>query len=231
MKNKITTLVFFVSTVITLNAQLIKEFKAGLAFPQGSFKYDDNNWLDAGSGAAAMGYTAGLKFLSPFKLEGLSLSFEANAIYNDLQRNFKMDIEDSYNNSSVDNYSLPKYLNIPLLFGVQYEKSLSDDIAFFGTGGLGANIFKITNFMREQSQYNFKETIQFNTAVTSTFKLGAGVILQQKYVIGIEYFRLGAHRIEYVERRTYNGNTITKRERFAKTLDVGSLNVSIAVRF
>jgi hypothetical protein len=231
MKNKLTTLVFVVMTIISTNAQVKQELKFGFALPQGTFKNVNDFWLETGDGCARTGFALNYKLMSPFKIEGLYFMADATIVFNDLERNFKMDLKDNFENNNSDRFSLPKYLNFPLLLGAHYEKAVTNEITLFGNAGVGANFFKITNLSREINQQDYKQTTKFNTAVRAGYKIGFGAYFKGKYFISMDYLGLGSHRVEYTTTTEYSGQIDNDSDRLSRTMTVGSLNFSVGIRF
>lgn len=217
---------FFASCVFTLNAQTKGEFQIGLAMPQGDFADDDDD-VDAifyGSGIASTGFYLGYKTLTPLDPNGLYWTFNAGIMYNDLQSDFKDDLEDE-----MDELSLPKYLNVPVIAGLQYEKSLSKDFKLYGEAGVGLNILKLTNLTGSEGDYEMELT--FEPSVKLGYKIGAGIVLQDKYTISLNYLGLGSHKVKYKYEEEDEGDRERGDDKFEKALPVSSLNFTFGIRF
>ena len=228
MKKYLFLAVFFASCVFSLNAQTKSELQIGLAMPQGDFADDDeDDAIFDGSGVAATGFYLGYKLLSPLKTDGLYWTFNAGIMYNDLQSDFKDDLEDEMDDA--DDFSLPKYLNVPILAGLQYEKSLSDGFKLYGEAGVGLNILKLTNYSASEDDYEMKMT--FNPSVKLGYKIGAGVVLQDKYTISLNYLGLGSHKVKYEYEVEYDGDRESDDDKFEKALSISSLNITFGIRF
>jgi len=228
MKKYLFFAIFFASCVFTLNAQTKSELQIGLAMPQGDFADDDeDDAIYDGSGVAGTGFYLGYKLLSPLKTDGLYWTFNAGIMYNDLQSDFKDDIDDEMDDA--DDYSLPKYLNVPILVGLQYEKSISDGVNLYGEAGLGLNILKLTNLSYSEDDYEYSET--FKPSVKLGYKIGAGIVLQDKYTISLNYLGLGSHKVKYEWEEDYDGDREHDDDKFEKALSVSSLNITFGIRF
>lgn len=220
--------ILFASGVLTLNAQTKSELQIGLAMPQGDFADDDeDDAIIDGSGVASIGFYLGYKLLSPLKTDGLYWTFNAGIMYNDLQSDFKDDLEDEMDDA--DDYSLPKYLNVPILAGLQYEKSLSDGFKLYGEAGLGLNVLKLTNLSASEDDYEKK--ITFKPSVKLGYKIGAGIVLQDKYTISLNYLGLGSHKVKYEYEVEDDGDSERDDDKFEKALSVSSLNITFGIRF
>jgi opacity protein-like surface antigen len=231
MKKYLFFAILFASCVFTLNAQTKSELQIGLAVPQGDFADDDeDDAIFGGSGVAGTGFYLGYKLLSPLSTDGLYWTFNAGIMYNDLQSDFKDDLEDEMDDA--DDYSLPKYFNVPILAGLQYEKTISDGLNLFGEAGVGLNILKITNLSYEEDDYE-ELTTTFKPSVGLGFKIGAGIVLQEKYTISLNYLGLGSHKVkyEYEYESEYFGESVSDDDKFDKALSVSSLNITFGIRF
>jgi len=228
MKKYLFLAVFFASCVFSLNAQTKSELQIGLAMPQGDFADDDeDDAIFDGSGVAATGFYLGYKLLSPLKTDGLYWTFNAGIMYNDLQSDFKDDIEDEMDDA--DDFSLPKYLNVPILAGLQYEKSSSDGFKLYGEAGLGLNVLKLTNLSASEDDSEMKMT--FKPSVKLGYKIGAGIVLQDKYTISLNYLGLGSHKVKYEYEEEFYGYSASDDDKFEKALSVSSLNITFGIRF
>ncbi len=228
MKKYLFFAIFLASGVFTLNAQTKSELQIGLAMPQGDFADDDeDDAIFDGSGVASTGLYVGYKLLSPLKTDGLFWTLNAGIMYNDLQSDFKDDLEDEMDDA--DDFSLPKYLNVPILAGLQYEKSLSDGFKLYGEAGLGLNILKLTNLSASEEDYEYSMT--FKPSVKLGYKIGAGIVLQDKYTISLNYLGLGSHKVKYESEVEYDGDRERDDDKFEKALSVSSLNITFGIRF
>jgi hypothetical protein len=240
MKKYLFFAILFASCVFTLNAQTKSELQIGLAVPQGDFADDKKDAIYHGDGVAGTGFYLGYKLLSPLSTDGLYWTFNAGIMYNDLQSDYKDDWEDEMDDA--DDYSLPKYFNVPILAGLQYEKTISDGLNLFGEAGVGLNILKITNLSYEIDYYEYyyeyyKEYLRtFKPSVKLGFKIGAGIVLQEKYTISLNYLGLGSHKVKYETETEYyrESESVSVRsddDKFDKALSVSSLNITFGIRF
>ncbi len=228
MKKYLFFAIFFASCVFSLNAQTKSELQIGLAMPQGDFADDDEeDAISNGSGVAGTGFYLGYKLLSPLKTDGLYWTFNAGIMYNDLQSDYKDEMEDEM--EDADDFSLPKYINVPILAGLQYEKSLSSGFKLYGEAGLGLNILKLTNLSASGDDSEMKMT--FKPSASLGYKIGAGIILQDKYTISLNYLGLGSHKVKYEATYESDGDSESDDDKFEKALSVSSLNITLGIRF
>ncbi len=228
MKKFLVLLLLVFGSFAIINGQTINEFQVGLAVPQGDFADDDeNDALYDGSGVAATGLYLGYKAITSLSVENLYWTFNAGIMYNDFQSDFKDDLEDALD--EADDYKLPKYLNVPLMFGLQYEKYLSDEMSLFGEAGLGINVLKITNM--STSVDNYEGSTIFQPSVGLGYKIGGGIVIQEKYTISLNYLSLGSHKVKYKDKYEFDGERETDSDKFNKALSIASLNITLGIRF
>jgi hypothetical protein len=234
---------FLLGTTALVNAQTKSELQIGLSLPQGKFGGDNVNKLvfnNAGSkeGGASTGFHIGYKLLTPLSTEGLYWTLSANIIYNDLNSDIKDEVEEDWDDSNMDgDYTLPKYFNIPILAGLQYEKPIAENLSLYGETGIGLNVLKITNSSGnyEYSYYYYESKITFKPSFSLGYKFGAGIVINNKYTIGLTYLGLGSHKIKYESESnggSYYTNTSSSDEgKLKKRLNISLLNLSFGLRF
>ena len=149
MKKVILIALVLVSSVAVSKAQGFFQAHIGPAFPTGDFKdddYDDFTEEVYGSGNASTGLNLGIKYYSPLKTDGLSLVFGVDIFYNPLNKDVRDDLEADW--ADNNDISFTKYLNIPIMAGVNYKIPVSEKIVFFGEGSLGFNMLKVTKWFK-----------------------------------------------------------------------------------
>lgn len=217
----------FVFVTVSLVAQTKSEFQIGLAMPSGDFADDDSdNDMFTGSGYAATGFYLGYKSLSPLSTKGLFWTFSAGIMYNDLNSDYKDDYEE-YLDAYYDDYDITylKYLNIPIMAGLQYEQPISEQIKLYGEAGIGINVLKLTNMSFSTGDYD--ETYSFDPSLQLGYKIGCGVLFQDKYAISLTYTGLGSHKVKYTDEVDGDSDD----DKFEKALSISSLNVIFGIRF
>jgi hypothetical protein len=228
MKKHLFFAIFAASCVFTSNAQTKSEVQIGLAMPQGDFADDDeDDAIYDGSGVARTGLYLGYKQLSPLSTDGLYWTLSAGIMYNDLQSDFKEDWEDWLDDT--DDYRLPKYVNVPILVGIHYEKTISDELNFFGEAGLGPNILKLTKYAWEEDNYEDEE--KYNPSMALGLKIGGGIVLQDGKTVALNYLGLGSHKVKYEYEYSIDGFDDSDDDRFDKALSVSSLNITFGIPF
>ena len=221
---------FFLFTILsfvclgTMNAQ-ISEFQVGLALPQGDFKDDDeDDAIYDGAGVAAPGLYLGYKYMKPINSNGLYWMADIGLMFNPMQKFFREDLKDV----SEGDLKIPKYFNVPVTGGIHYERPVSN-LRLFGEAGLGVNMLYITKL--ETGNRDLTYTIKHKPSLKLAFRIGAGVVLKEKYTIGLNYFALGAHRARIEGIVEFDGERETERDRFNRSLSVSTLNILSGFRF
>lgn len=109
-------------------------------------------------------------------------------------------------------YTTPYFMNIPILFGVNYVHNFNRIVGVWGEAGIGPN-FRLISGYEMKREFNtpvnilfpngeivttIEETkgIEYKSAVTLGFKIGAGVMLWNRMSIGLDFYSLGSAIIE-----------------------------------
>ena len=163
----------------------------GAAFPLGAFASDDMDSEDAGG--ADMGFCVGGDYtFNVYKGLGVFLGAELN--YNGLKKSVRDEYEDSYWSYFMNpDITFYRYINIPLMIGVDYTLKANDLISFYGDLGVGLDLLKITNMTIEET--GMKMTTEFDMANQFAYKAGAGILLKDRWSLGVYYNGLGKHKI------------------------------------
>ncbi len=189
---------------------------AGLAFPSGEFGDDDTD--DDDSGLAGVGIDLGGKYIYQLDKKGLSLFGSADLILNGLQSDTEDDLEDNledyYDWEDINFY---KYINIPVLTGLNYTYNVNSGISIFGEVGLGFNLLKVTTMTFEYDNEDGKMT--FDPSTKFAYKIGGGINFKNGLSAELNLLKLGEHELEGETK--YDGDT----EDFN---DYRELNISIA---
>lgn len=187
-----------------LNAQNNNELIFGFAFPQAEFGEGDFDNGMNGVGQATTGIHFGYKHYKPLKINNLKMTLSIEAIYNELSRDFKDELEDQFGlNDYGEEYNIeitfPRYLNIPLLVGLNYSYKIQNDLFLFGEGNIGANIFKTTNLnVSGKDYYGYVEGItSFSPSVKFAYRYGVGLLYKEKYNITLSFYNLGVQKTKY----------------------------------
>jgi opacity protein-like surface antigen len=223
MKSK----VFAFLTVVALLTISIPSFAqqgyftghVGAAFPMGDFGEEDIDDDDAGN--AGPGLNIGGKYIYPLNENGLSLFGGLDLMYNSLKSDYRDDLEDEFG-SEVE-HKFYKYINIPVMGGLNYSIKANDQISLFGEVGLGVNFVKLTNWTMEVDNEEMEAT--FDSSTKFAYKLGGGLLLDGGYSIAIHYFALGDHKIK--GEIDYDGD----KESFKWKREISMVTLTIGKRF
>jgi len=166
----------------------------GPSSPVSDFASDDID--DENAGGAAVGINLGLQYIYPLSESGLGIFGGIDFNYNGLKKDVKDDIEEIYEFMGIynANYKFFKYINIPITTGLNYTYQADDKIGVFANAGLALNFMKITDMEIEYS--SFKLIQKMDLANCIGFKIGGGILINQKTSISIDYLALGEHDIE-----------------------------------
>lgn len=165
-------------------------------------------WLGDGSkkGGAGIGVDLGVKLKSNFaSIEGLGFIATADVFFNGNNsdvKEYKEDVIDEFDDFDDCNYVLPKWLNIPIMAGLNYEAELKKDLDLWTEFALGANIGKLTSdkLYAEESGYEISYIYKYELTFSLAYQLGVGVKLSDKFSLGLHYYSLGDRKIkgEYI---------------------------------
>lgn len=109
-------------------------------------------------------------------------------------------------------YTAPNFMNIPILFGVNYLHNFNHIVGIWGEAGVGPNFRLISSYAKER-EFNTATNIMlpdgeivtciqekngadYKSAVTLGFKVGAGVMLWNRMSIGLDFYHLGSAKVE-----------------------------------
>lgn len=192
----------------------------GGAFPMGDFGDSRASrglvaWSDKTEKAGAgTGFDIGakLKFNIP-SINGLGVMLTADLFYNGPNNDVKDWIDDLIYSYIYDDelddaeITAPKYINIPIMLGVNYDYTINEKISVWGEAGIGANIRKMTMLKQYLSSGDVELIIKQKYDITTTFafQIGAGLKLMDKVSLGLHYYALGSGKVkgmvseEYIE--------------------------------
>jgi|SRR5690606_8343292 len=166
----------------------------GVVIPGGDFADDD---LDNEKAlAASVGVGLNLEYIYPLNDNGLGLFAGLGINYNWLKSDAKDEIiEEAEGYADEDDIRFMKYFTIPVSAGLNYTYNTNSNVSLFGNLGLVANLMKITN--QEIESYEGGTTTQtFDFSSNLGFKLGGGVILNEKTYISLNYISAGKQKIK-----------------------------------
>lgn len=192
---KIITFILFAAVSITeMYSQSNVSIHFGPSFPVSDFASDDIDDVDAGG--AGVGVNVGLKYVYPLSSNGLGLFAGIDFNYNGLKKDVRDDVEEQFEAMGISDvsYKFYKYINIPVTAGLDYSYQADDKIGVFANAGLALNFLKLTDMEIELNGQTV--TTKMDLASSIGFKIGGGILINDKTSISIDYFGLGEHDLE-----------------------------------
>ena len=156
-------------------------------------------------GYAGMGFNLGFDVTYSLPVEGLGVFGGVDFFYNTNSSNIT-DALDSWGKvwvvttpfASEYNFSAPNFMNIPILFGVNYQHNFNNIVGIFGEAAVGPN-FRLISQGKETFKYigaaDEEITYTYDSATTFGFKVGAGVMMWDKMSIVLDFYSLGSAKI------------------------------------
>ena len=189
-------------------------------YPLGDLsKWALSNVKEGKDGYAGIGFNVGFDVTVTLPVEGLGVFGGIDIFYN-LNNSALRDALDEYARNEVKvvdyvsevNYVKPHFINIPILFGLNYLHNFNNIVGIWGEAGLGPN-FRMISRYEKKTDFNRAMDIMlpdgeivtciekiegatYKSAVTLGFKIGAGVMLWNRMSIGIDYYNMGKAKIE-----------------------------------
>ena len=183
-----------------------RKFTIGLSFPKGDL--DNDNKIGVGKGLGI-----GLKSYSSLEttLRNLSLVYGAELYYHGWSSDTKEKREKPYGNNA--DFTYPMYFNLPITIGGNYMLPLPNtNTTIYGELAAGLNVSYITKWKIESSSssYEYKSETSYDPAFDFCYGLEAGIVLNNKFHIGVRYNNLGTYKYKYetsITTYTQNGST------------------------
>lgn len=216
---------------IQVNAQTHFSIHAGGAFPMGDFgaysKVDKVSLFGLNKndkeGGASMGINLGMKIKFDIaSVDGLGIIATGDIFFNGMNNDFKDDIanwcKDVFGGTAEDwDITSPKYLNIPVMIGANYTYNANNNIGLFAEAAVGMNFRNITNYSATYRDDDVVVKLSSDMATNFAFQVGAGILINEKISIGINYYSLGSSRVKgkYSEEwsTSYSSTNTTEKEK------------------
>lgn len=152
----------------------------------GGITYGNADWVGVNVGMKA-------KYNIP-EVKGLGIMATADMFFN-TTFGFKIK-EDNSTYGVIDEELYSVCINIPIMFGANYDYAINDKISIWGEAAVGANLRIITTSGTtkrvedvDNMELSFKQN--YDNCFTLGFQTGVGVKLNKKYSIGLHYYNLG----------------------------------------
>jgi len=142
---------------------------------------------------AGVGLGLGFQYTYPITESGLGMFIGIDFAYNGLNQDMKEDIEEE-TGLDDDDITFSKFLNFPVSAGLNYTLNADSNIALIANAGLTGNFLKITDLVFETPTGDV--TVKYDLSSGFGYKLGAGVLINKKTSIEINYFGLGDYDID-----------------------------------
>lgn len=189
-------------------------------YPLGDLsKWALDNIKEGTEGYAGIGFNVGFDVTVALPVEGLGVFGGIDFFFNTNNSSLN-DALDEYARNEVKvfdyvsevQYTKPHFINIPILFGLNYLHNFNNIVGVWGEAGVGPN-FRLISRYEKTTDYNRAMDIMlpdgeivtciekrtgatYKSAVTLGFKLGAGVMLWDRMSIGLDYYYLGSAKVE-----------------------------------
>ena len=169
------------------------------------------------------------------QIKGLGIMATADVFFN---------TSHNYNCTDTDEdhiYKYPKYFNIPLMLGLNYNLAIGNNWSIWAESGIGANLRIITNnewgfgFGNDFSHIDHYYTYYYENTATLAFQVGVGTTIKDKVSLGIHYYHLGSKDVigvftaEYPLEPTWDAS-IYPHNNYGK-LDASMLVVRVGYHF
>jgi hypothetical protein len=196
MKNKL-SFVFLLALAMSISWSSFAQegsfsMHLGASLPLSDFGDDDIS--DDDSGGAGVGLNLGGKYVYTLNQSGLGLFVGADFMYNGLKSGYKDDFENALGLSSSADIKFYKYVNVPIMAGLNYTVKANDQISLFADFGIGASILKMTEMKVEEN--NNEVLLNWKLSTVLGYNFGGGVLINDKYSIGLNYYGLGEHKLK-----------------------------------
>jgi len=198
----------------------------GASFPMNDFaRYDDVNefalnMVDATQAGAAIGFNAGLKWYFNVGVKGLGVMLSLDGFYNGPNSDLKADYRNGqwggqYVNGSFSYNATPKYINVPVMLGLNYLYNINPQLGVYAEAGIGGNMRFITQMENVGTlnilgiESSVKTTQKYDNAFTFAFQAGLGFEIARNLRIGCSIYNLGKADVkgdETVKTTTINNN-------------------------
>ena len=213
----------------TAHAQMIEVTQgelnvyAGVTSPTGDFS-DDVGDIDNGNGYAMLGFGITGEYVWPIGPPGLGWVSGGSVIIN------RFDGEKAFDLSDNDVDLSPGYwLNVPIMTGLKYEAEASPTVDVYGLGQLGVNLNKGPSTSIEDDFGNSAKT-SYGTVPSLGLNLGAGIVIDDRYIVGLRYKRLGEPEIEIESEVETNLGDVSAENAYDQPLSMVQLLVGISFR-
>ena len=189
----------------SLFAQSSSYLNLGLNIPLGSFGNKDNTCAlfnnTSTQGGANLGANLGFKFINDTKVNGLGIMFSIEGMYNELHKDINVE---SYLHTAIPEVigldvkiKNPRYINMPILFGLNYNYDISRAMGIYAEGGAGINArFLVPCKMNATGEVlgiktDYSYEYHYTPKIAFAFQFGGGIVIKKALTLGVHYYNLG----------------------------------------
>ena len=172
----------------------------GPTFPLGHFGgvAEDwllNNFISGTDGCAGVGFNVGAQYKFGLPINGLGVFAGVDFFFNGMNKEIQEKIYDLADNSVTDITSKPRYYNIPIIVGLNYQYMIANGLGVYAEGGVGVDFRAISKFQTEfLSGSGIEAEIKYKTSGSFAGRVGAGVVYN-RVTLGVDFDFLGANKI------------------------------------
>jgi hypothetical protein len=145
------------------------------------------------NGGATAGINLGLKYQLPISNNGFDITAAIEYNYEGLQSATKDYLHQSLEQESGMSMTVDyfHYSNIPITGGINYTSPANGNFAFWSEFAAGIDFLKVSDM---NLYTNYGEIIaHFDLSAKICYKLGAGLLYKDKYLLGVNYWWMGKH--------------------------------------
>lgn len=229
------------------------------AIPTGDFAdcHNDDGFalIDQGlkEGGAGLGFNVGLKMKYGIGIKGLGIITTIDGIYNGLNSNARdciKDLENSFHKWDYVSITTPKYINIPIMAGINYTYNFNSMLGVYGEVASGLNFRFVTNHkivLRDESvshdyaasgKAEKRWVYKYQPSANFVWQIGGGLVLSNRFTIGLNYYHIGYAQVKAkityksTSSVTYPGNHVNHNENETNNFNGKKVSPSlIMVRF
>ena len=127
-------------------------------------------------------------------LKGLGIIATADVLFNTAADFYIKEVDED--EDDLTEYFYSTYINIPVMVGANYNYAINDKVSIWGEAAIGANLRIITSDIFDYKRSNGMDIIDYteinyDNCFTLGFQAGLGIMLKNKYSIGLHYYNLG----------------------------------------
>lgn len=212
----------------------------GATFPMSDFSdfdsFEDFALIHANEhdGGAGIGISAGFRWYFNVGVEGLGVMLSIDGFYNgpnpDLKEAYRRKEDYSgiqWNSGSFDYKSTPKFVNVPLMLGLNYIYYFNPHFGIFAEAGAGGNLRFITEMETVGTVTDAESGVatqittnkKYDNVFSFAYQAGLGIEVAKNLVIGFSFYDLGKGLVkgdETVRRKVLDNidNTNTKETHY-----------------